>query len=201
MDSVQLVPKSAKNKSAEKSLDRNSVLDTSPDRESHLAGRIRPRKSRLKEQMKRQERQKSINEAHDAQLDNSDHKRSGLKLPKIPSTLISKEESPESILRAPEGSSILSTKKKRSPKRSKDQLKALSPRPDDRDKANISGLSKTLDVELSPKLKKKRKPPNRNFLPKLNQSVVVSSSKKKRSKSRNRDLSKDSGPAKSEAQP
>ena len=58
---------------------------------------------------------------------------------------------------------------------------------------NISGLTKTLDVELSPKLKKKRKPPNRNFLPKLNQSVVVSSSKKKR------DLSKDSGPAKSEA--
>ena len=114
------MPKSAKNKSAEKSLDRNSVLDTSPDRESHLAGRIRPRKSRLKEQMKRQERQKSINEAHDAQLDNSDHKRSGLKLPKIPSTLISKEESPESILRAPEGSSILSTKKKRAPKRSKD---------------------------------------------------------------------------------
>ena len=53
MDSVQLVPKSAKNKSAEKSLDRSSILDPSPDRESHMAGRIRPRKSRLKEQMKR----------------------------------------------------------------------------------------------------------------------------------------------------
>ena len=90
-DSAQKIPKSARNKSKDPSVEYDSVLASSPK-----AGKIRPRKSKLKDQIARQEKQKSINEAHDAQLDDSDHKRSGLKLPRIPSSLRGKDESPES---------------------------------------------------------------------------------------------------------
>jgi len=47
----------------------------------------------------------------------------------------------------------------------------------------ISGITSNLDIDLSPKLSR-RKPPGRNFLPKINQSVVVKESRKKRDLSR-----------------
>ena len=109
-------------------------------------------------------------------------KRSGLKLPEIPSSLRKKSASPESIKRGGPAS-IRETKKKKSPKRRKEQISSsLSPSPEERNApGRISGLSSNpnLDIEISPAHKKKRRKPR--FLPKINHSVVVKESKKKRS--------------------
>lgn len=76
--------------------------------------------------------------------------------------------------------SIRSAKRKKAPKRRKDAALNLSPE-ERTAPGRVSGLSSNpnLDIEISPD-HKKRKPPNRNFLPKINRSVVVKASKKKR---------------------